>query len=47
MEMRVVLARMLWEYEIELAEGQGEPLLNHVNVSAGKLEMRIRKFDRG
>ncbi len=47
MEMRVVLVRMLWEYEFELAENQGAPILNHVNLSAGELEMRIRKVDRG
>jgi hypothetical protein len=47
MEMRVVLVRILWEYEFELAENQGAPILNHVNLSAGELEMRIRKVDRG
>jgi len=47
MEMRVVLARMLWEYEFELAENQRAPILNHVNLSAGELEMRIKKVDRG
>lgn len=42
-----MLARMFWEYEFELAENQGAPILNHVNLSAGELDMRIRKVDRG
>lgn len=43
MEMRVVLASLIWYYEFELVEWKGRPELNHVSMSAGELELRIRR----
>ena len=38
-----MLASLIWHYEFELVEGKGPPVLNHINMSAGELEVWIRK----
>jgi hypothetical protein len=47
MEMRVTLARLIWQYDISLkTEGQEEPAFFHRAVAAGQLEVRIRRVER-
>ena len=47
MELRVTLARLLWEFDIQLKdEGQEVPEYDHRSVSAGKLEVRLKKVER-
>jgi len=47
MEMRVTLARLVWQYDIRLkTEGQEEPAFFHRAVAAGQLEVRIRRVER-
>jgi hypothetical protein len=47
MEMRVTLARLIWEYDIRLErEGQEEPTFSHKELAAGKLEVRLNKVLR-
>jgi hypothetical protein len=42
MEMRVALARLIWNFEISLKEvGQAEPTFDHRSVAAGKLWIRL------
>ena len=47
MEMRVTLARLLWEFDVQLKdEGQEVPLYDHKSISAGKLEVRLKHIER-
>jgi hypothetical protein len=47
MEMRVTLARLLWEFEVHLKdEGQDVPVYDHKSLSAGKLEVRLERVER-
>ena len=40
-EMRMSLARLIWQFDMELAEGQDEPLYDHISISATKLVVKI------
>jgi hypothetical protein len=47
MEMRGTLARLLWEFEVHLKdEGQDVPIYDHKSLSAGKLEVRLKRVER-
>ena len=47
MEMRVTIARLLWEFDVQLKdEGQEVPLYDHKSISAGQLEVRLRWVER-
>lgn len=47
MEMRVTLAKLIWQYDISLkTEGQEEPAFFHRAVAAGQLEVRISRVER-
>ena len=42
MEIRVVLAKLIWQYDIEPKDlGQGEPIYYHKALAAGQLEVRL------
>jgi len=43
MEMRIVLASLIWHYDFEIAEGMKKPVFNHKTISAGELEVRISR----
>jgi hypothetical protein len=48
MELRVVLARLIWNFDISLKEvGQAEPTFDHRSVAAGKLWLRLRDAGTG
>ena len=48
MEMRVALARLIWNFDISLKEvGQAEPTFDHRSVAAGKLWIRLRDVGTG
>jgi len=40
-EMRMSLARLIWQFDMELAEGQEEPLYDHISICATKLVVKI------
>jgi len=40
-EMRMSLARLIWQFDMELAEGQEEPLYDHISISATNLVVKI------
>jgi len=47
MEMRVTLAKLIWQFDVTLkTAGQEEPRFNHRAVAAGELEVRLRKVER-
>jgi hypothetical protein len=47
MEIRVTLSRLIWNYDMALASvGQPEPTYDHRAVSAGKLEVRLKRVKR-
>ena len=47
MEMRVTLAKLIWQYDVTLKTvGQEEPTFNHRAVAAGQLEVRLSKVER-
>ena len=43
MEMRIVLASLIWHYDFEMTEGMKKPVFNHKTISAGELEVRISR----
>ena len=44
LEMRVTLARLIWEYDVELNEsGQVKPIYDHLSLSAGQWEVRLKR----
>jgi len=46
-QMRVTLARLIWNYDVTLkSSGQLEPIYDHRSISAGKLEVCLRKVER-
>ena len=45
LEMRVVIAQLIWHYDFELLyEGQEIPAFNHLNLSSGLLELRAKEI---
>jgi hypothetical protein len=47
MEMRVTLAKLIWQYDIKLKTvGQEEPTFDHRALAAGQLEVRLSKVER-
>lgn len=42
MEMKCTLARLIWHFDIALKEGQEEPAYDHITISAGKLQVRVK-----
>ena len=44
MEMRVAISNLIWHYDFQLvSEEQNVPAFNHRNLSAGRLELRVRR----
>ena len=47
MEMRITLAKLIWNYDLELAhEDQEEPTYDHRQISAGELKIRVKRAHR-
>lgn len=46
MAMRVTLCRLIWEFDISLKEGQTVPEYDHKRLSAGHLEVYLKKVQR-
>lgn len=47
MEMRLTLSKLIWQYDMKLREGQGDPGFFHRSLSAGPLEIHLTRVDRG
>ena len=46
MEMRITLASLIWHYDLSLKPGQGVPGYFHRSLSAGRLEVCLKKVVR-
>ena len=46
MEMRIALANLIWHYDLSLKPGQGVPRYFHRSLSAGRLEVCLKKVVR-
>jgi len=46
MTLRIALAKLVWTYDFELKEGQGAPSYCHRSLSAGSLELKVKKVER-
>ena len=47
MEMRIALAKLIWQYDIVPKDmNQGEPKYDHKAVAAGQLEVQLIKIRR-
>ena len=47
MEMRLVITRLIWEFDLKLKDiGQEQPAYDHKSLSAGKLMVRVEKVKR-
>lgn len=47
MEMRVTIARLLWEFDVQLKdEGQEVPKYDHKSISAGQLDVRLNLVEK-
>jgi hypothetical protein len=47
MEMRVTLSKLIWHYDFTLKDvGQEVPAYNHLTISAGRLELRVKRVER-
>jgi hypothetical protein len=46
MEMRIVICRLIWWFDIALKEGQGVPSYDHRALSSGPLEVRLTPVKR-
>lgn len=41
-EMRIILARLIWEFDLELVEDKGAPVLKAQNQTTSELKVRLR-----
>jgi hypothetical protein len=46
MEMRIVIARILWSFDVRLGKGQGVPQLDHRALAAGNLNVILTPVKR-
>jgi len=47
MELRVTLAKLIWQYDIKLKTvRQEQPTFDHRALAAGQLEVRLSKVER-
>lgn len=47
MVLRVAVAKLIWNYDIWLKSvEQAEPIFDHKTVSAGRLEVRLKRMER-
>jgi len=46
MTLRIALARLVWMYDFELKDGQSVPGYFHRSLSAGPLEVKVKKIER-
>ena len=46
MGMRVILTKLIWEYDVSLKEGQDVPDYDHKCFMAGQLEVHLKKVQR-
>ena len=47
MEMRIILANLIWQFDMTLKDAnQGEPAYDHRRVSAADLEVRLKRVER-
>lgn len=46
MSLRIVLAKLVWTYDFELKEGQGAPSYLHRSLSAGPLQLKVKRVER-
>jgi hypothetical protein len=47
MELRIIFAKLIWNYDMTLKSyGQEAPTFDHLGIKAGPLEVRIRAVKR-
>jgi len=44
-EMMIILTRLIWEFDLELVEEQGTPVLNAQNQTTSELKVRFKRIN--
>ena len=42
-EIRIILARLIWEFDLELVEDMGHPVLKAQNQTTSELKVRLHR----